>query len=102
MMPIKIKPTNLIEFSNLNTLTEYLDRRNESGVLYNMLIKFLNLFRKKKYYREVWCKVCDGTGKPYMTHAGFTCAEDRETFYRGKCCDGCNGKGSQTVLERCE
>lgn len=77
-------PANLIEFSNLDVLADHVDRANKSGGFHNMLMKLLNLFRRKQYYQEVECEVCRGMS------------------YRGTGCLNCNGKGSQTVLERVE
>lgn len=55
---------------------------------------------KKKFYREVVCKSCDGTGKKVpIDFWGY----DRDYTINKMCqgiCIACNGKGTQTVLER--
>lgn len=57
-------------------------------------------FWKKKYYREVPCKVCDGTGKiKSIGNGGEGPAIIMAQLIQG-ICFACNGKGSQTVLER--
>ena len=60
-------------------------------------------FWRKKYYREVECKACGGHGAFKMTekyfdrYSGKQIGEDNITI---KACTNCNGKGTQTVLER--
>lgn len=59
---------------------------------------------EKKYYKEVKCLACNGTGKfesqEIIAHENFF---GNIRIRRGpvQCiCSGCNGRGSQTVLER--
>lgn len=57
------------------------------------------LFRKK-YYKQVECKNCKGEGQ--LTVKIYRSINDKETTqvnYIGPC-DCCNGRGTQTVLER--
>lgn len=59
-------------------------------------------FWKKKFYREVSCKFCNGLGKVNIVETIFdnwTGKLIRETNSQ-KYCECCNGKGTQTVLER--
>jgi len=59
-------------------------------------------FWKKKYYREVECKACEGSGKMKKVETfvdRWTGKEkSRDEYLTG--CIYCNGRGSQTVLER--
>lgn len=66
-------------------------------------------FFRKKYYREVPCKACDGTGK--AIHNGYESLEGNRIpafvlhmalkASQGICL-ACNGKSTQTVLEKVE
>ena len=57
-------------------------------------------FRKKKYYREVKCKTCAGTGKKeYLEYWGYEPYSALMRMSQGICL-ACNGRGTQTVLKR--
>ena len=64
------------------------------------------IFFRKKHYREVPCKACDGTGK--FESQEITANENLfgNVYIRREpvecICSGCNGRGTQTVLERIE
>lgn len=72
-------------------------------------------FFRKKHYREVPCKACDETGKAFYEAVApvfETCPHcnamskqlmetKKERIFAGGC-KYCNGKGTQTVLERVE
>jgi RecJ-like exonuclease len=64
----------------------------------------MSWFKKSKFYEEVKCLSCDGTGKkPQATlknYYPFNESEHEKTMkvLQGICL-GCNGKGTQTVLE---
>lgn len=55
-------------------------------------------FWKKKYYKEVECKACVGTGRQVVNtrYEGF---KEIKIFRNCLCC---LGRGTQTVLERVE
>lgn len=66
------------------------------------------MFGSIKKYKEVPCKACEGNGRSKIVLAkvgGFEGSGDTIDQYLKLCqgiCLGCNGKGTQTVLERSE
>ena len=60
----------------------------------------MNFFRKK-YYREVPCKACDGKGKLF-TNSYPNPYNENETIKDFHVCGACRGRGTQTVLQRVE
>jgi len=67
------------------------------------------IFFRKKYYKEVPCKACDGSGKREMLDTlnpcwvwGDNVPATYQYLYSKIICKACNGKGTQTVLEKIE
>lgn len=58
-------------------------------------------FFRKKYYREVPCKACDGKGVK-ITYIVWDDIKNESPTKKVDLCKGCRGRGTQTVLERVE